>query len=48
MIMEALIIIIFIGALLLLAVRVSSNRRDKADAEEMRRSTDIMKKELER
>ena len=48
MLMEALIIMTVIGLLLLLTVRISSNRREKINAEEMRKSTEIMKKELER
>ena len=46
--MEVLLVIIVIGTLLLLAVRISTRKRDKADTEEIRRATDVMKKELER
>ena len=48
MVTEVMLALIAAGVVLMLAVRVFSGRRERAKEEDMKRSTDILKKELER
>ena len=48
MITEAMVLLIVVGLLLMILARVSFNRREEAKEKELYRSTDTLKKELER